>query len=102
MLSPLEALAQSAHKVCCRSLACYGLFIPPMTQADILATLVCGFAKYIAPCTCTILRGDEKRLDTASRKQGAFNLTRLGSRQRFAALGVVRDAVSVPFLDRLY
>ena len=73
-----------------------------MTQADILAPLVCSFPKYMAPCTFTILRGDEKRLDAASRKQGGFNLTRLGSRQGFAALRVVRDALSVPGLDRLY
>ena len=73
-----------------------------MTQADILAPLVCGFTKYMPPCTFTILRGDEKRLDTASRKQCAFNLTRLGSRQGFAALGVVRNALFVPRLDRLY
>ena len=73
-----------------------------MTQADILATLVCGFTKHMAPCTFTILRGDEKRLYTSSRKQCAFNLTRLGSRQGFATFGVVRDALSVPCLDRLY
>lgn len=99
MLGPLEALAQSAHIVCCRSFACFGLFIPPMTQADILAPLVCRFTKHMAPCTFTILSGDEKRLDTASRKQGAFNLTILGSRQGFAALGVVRDALFMPCLD---
>ena len=72
-----------------------------MTQADILAPLVFGFTKYMAPCTFTVLRGDDKRLNTASRKQGAFNLTKLGSRQGFTALRVIRDALSVPCLNRL-
>lgn len=56
----------------------------------------------MAPLTCTILRGDEKRLDTASRKPSAINLTRLGSRKGFAAFGVIGDTLSVPYLDRLY
>ena len=73
-----------------------------MTQADILAPLLCGFTKYMAPYTFTIVRGDGNRLNAASRKQGAFNLTRLGSRQGFTALRVIRDALSVPCLDRLY
>lgn len=56
----------------------------------------------MTPLTCTILRGDEKPLDAASRKLSAFNVTVLGSRRGFAAFGVIRDTLSVPCLNGLY